>query len=206
MSWKTNAAGAVTVAGAAIVLTVYAQLAENRAERGETLAVQVSQACGLSSSEAARELARLGACGQAEVVVRSIPGPTGERGGIGPAGAPGLPGLVGPAGPPGPRGPQGEPGPPGIAGPVGPPGQGGADGTPGADGSPGEPGAVGPQGPAGPPGPTCEPGEDRMLVTYADGSQGTGCVRHSSIAEVPEPTGEPSAEPSSEAPLLPLLP
>jgi hypothetical protein len=210
---KTNpisALAAATVVGIAAILTVSAQSSENRADQGESLALAVSQACSLGSSAAAAELRRMGACGQAELVVQSIPGPAGkqgERGEAGRAGQIGGIGPVGPAGEQGPRGPQGEPGPVGPMGPPGPPGPSGSDGAggaPGADGRPGEPGSVGPQGPAGP---TCGPGEVPALVLYGDGRQGTGCVRSNSVAEVPpESTGEPGVEPTTEAPLLPLLP
>lgn len=202
---------AVVVAGAAIVLTVNAQGAENRAERGETLAVQVSQACRMGSSVAARELSRVGACGQAEVVVQSIPGPAGERGGIGPAGVSGLPGL------PGPRGPMGERGVPGesIPGPVGPAGERGPAGESGSPGAAGE-SIPGPAGEAGRP-PAGFSFTDRDGVTYqctpdVAPDPGTSpqytCRPRTAIAEIPEPTpsAEPSVEPTSEAPLLPLLP
>lgn len=211
MSWKTNTTAAVVVAGAAIVLTVNAQGAENRAERGETLAVQVSQACRLSSSAAARELSWVGACGQADVVVQSMPGPAGERGSVGPAGASGVPGPVGP------RGPAGEPGPPGESTPgqVGPPGERGPSGEPGSPGAAGE-SIPGPSGESGrPPAGFSFTGQDG--VTYqctpdVAPDPGTSpqytCRPRTAIAEVPEPTPstEHSVEPTNEAPLLPLLP
>jgi Collagen triple helix repeat (20 copies) len=199
---------AATVVGIAAILTVSAQSAENRADQGESLALAVSQACSLGSSAAAAELRRMGACGQAELVVQSIPGPAGKRGERGEAGRVGQIGGIGPVGPAGeqgPHGPQGEPGPTGPMGPPGPPGPSGSDGAggaPGADGRPGEPGSVGPQGPAGP---SCGPGEVPALVLYGDGQQGTACVRRSSVAGVPiNPTEEPSVEPTSEPPVVPV--
>lgn len=207
MSRLSNALAAGTVVALAAILTVSAQGAENRADQGESLALAVRQACSLDTSAAAAELRKMGACGQADLVVRSIPGPAGERGSPGPAGQIGNLGPVGPMGAQGPPGPMGEPGPDGPAGPPGAPGRAGSDGTdgsPGADGRTGDPGPVGPQGPAGP---LCGPGEQPTRVVYGDGREGTGCVRSNSVAEVPvAPTGEPSVEPTTEPTPLPLLP
>lgn len=207
MSRLSNVLAAGTVVALAGILTVTAQGAENRADQGESLALAVRQACSLESSAAAAELRQVGACGQAELVVRSIPGPTGERGGPGPAGQVGNLGPIGPMGEQGPPGPMGEPGPAGPAGPPGAPGRAGSDGTdgsPGADGRTGDPGPLGPPGSAGP---LCGPGEQPARVIYGDGQEGTGCVRSNSVAGVPvEPTEGPSVEPTTEAPPLPLLP
>ena len=205
MNRLANALAAGTALGVAAVLTYAAQSADNRADQGATLAVQISQACTLESSAAATELRRLGACGQAEQVVRSIPGPAGERGAAGPAGVPGASGNVGQRGERGAPGPQGEPGPmgpPGPAGPVGPPGEPGRDGSDGAPGAAGSPGSQGEPGAQGPAGPACAADEERLPVVYGDGQIGTGCVRRNSVAEAPSE----AAEPTSEAPLLPLLP
>lgn len=165
MNSKMNALGIIIVVSIAIVLTIYAQRAKNQADRGERLAAQVSREC-LSSGATARELRRIGACGQAGVIIQSTPRPGGEPGATGP------------------RGPRGAPGAPG---PVGPPGSPGAPSTPipGPSGPPGVPGLPGPQGNAGTPGITCPPDEAWSTVVYGDGRSGTGCVR---LDAVPEPT------------------
>lgn len=208
-----NITAGLTVVALAAVLTYVAQGAENRADRGESLAMQVRTACASGPTAAVVELRRVGACGQAEVVVQGIPGPAGERGTAGSPGSPGISGQIGPtgergpAGSPGPIGPAGSPGPIGPPGPEGPAGDPGSDGADGAEGSPGTDGAPGERGSDGPVGPACPRGELRAVVTYGDGQTGTACVRRASIAETPDPTPTetPSVEPSGPA-LIPLLP
>lgn len=199
-----NITAGLTVVALAAVLTYVAQGAENRADRGESLAMQVRTACASGPTAVVVELRRVGACGQAEVVVQGIPGPAGERGTAGNPGPSGIPGQIGPTGE---RGPAGSPGPTGPSGPGGPAGDPGSDGADGAEGSPGADGAPGERGSDGPVGPACPRGELRAVVTYGDGQTGTACVRRASIAETPDPTPTetPSVEPSGPA-LIPLLP
>lgn len=151
-----------------IVAVIFAlDQASDQAEAGQSLAVQVQQAC---EADGPLDPPLSDICERANEVVEGAPGPSGP---------PGPPGLQGP---PGPQGPPGFNGLDGRNGQDGANGRNGATGAPGAagqDGAPGEPGPPGPTGPQGPPGPPGQPGADgqscpNTTTVYSDDDQNPG--------------------------------
>lgn len=163
-----------------------ATVAEQKAEKAQSLADQVAEACA-KGGPAAVELGD--ACRQAHDV-QQLPGPPGERGS---------------PGPPGPRGDQGPPGP------LGEPGESGQAGAIGMDGQPGAPGPAGPQGEPGPPGPQGEPGQvgvdgqpPAKWVWVDDAGRQQSCVRDEGSPDS-APTYTCTAQPPPETtPKIPI--
>lgn len=157
--------------------------ASDRAEAGQSLAIQVQQAC---EADGPLDPPLSDICERANDVAEGTPGPSGP---------PGPPGVQGPPGPMGP------PGFNGLDGRNGTNGRNGAQGAPGAAGVPGEQGPVGPQGPPGPQGPqgsatagTYDCGDGRYVEGFTIGPAGAVSLDCEALPQ-PEPEPQPSQPP-----------